>query len=115
MTTDVPRVQFSFRLGAREKERFSRAAEQCGVDPSAAARQLIELVVQRLDAGGDLIDAMHELKTTWGVPRRSELEARLDSLTKALATFKPPEDQRALVDKIAAVEEELENSKRKLA
>lgn len=108
MASDPARVQFSFRLGARTKERFSRAAEQAGVDPSAAARQLIELVVQRLEVGGDLIDALHELKTRWEVPKRSELEERLEALTSALATFRPPDDDRSLVDKIAAVEAELQ-------
>jgi hypothetical protein len=92
----------------RAKERFSRAAEQAGVDPSAAARQLIELVVQRIDSGGDLMDALHELKTTWDVPKKSKLETRLEALTSALATFQPPDDDRSLVDKIAAVEAELQ-------
>jgi hypothetical protein len=108
------RVQFSLRLSSRDKERFSAAAERCGLDPSAAARQLIELVVQRIDAGGDFIDALHELKTVWGVPKQSELEVRLEGLAKALASFRPPEDQSALVDKIEAVEREmLQHTKRR--
>lgn len=105
--SETRRTQFSFRLGAREKRRFSDAAEQCGMDPSSAARALVELVVQRLDAGGDFLDAIHELKSAWGVPRQSDLEMRLESLTKTLATFKPRGDQEALLDKIEEVEREL--------
>jgi hypothetical protein len=113
MPSDARRVQFSIRLRPEDKAAFSEAAERCGIDPSVAARQLIELVVQRLQSGGDLFDAIHELKSTWRVPRRSELEIRLDALTKALSTFKPADDQTALVDKIEAVEKELQERGRR--
>ncbi len=105
--SDNRRVQFSIRLSRRDKERFSAAAESCGLDPSAAARQLIELVVQRVDAGGDLIDALHELKSVWDVPKITDLERRLDAISAALANFEPPADPTALVDKIEAVEREM--------
>jgi hypothetical protein len=60
-----------------DKEAFNAAAERCGLDPSAAARALLELVVQRVEDGGDMIDALHELKTVWKVPRQAHIEQRL--------------------------------------
>lgn len=72
MASDSRRVQFSLRLRESDKLAFSTAAERCGMDPSVAARTLLELVVQRIDAGGDMIDALHELKTAWHVPRYVE-------------------------------------------
>ena len=38
---------------------------------SVAARQILELYVQRLRDGGDWIDALHELKSAWNVPKRA--------------------------------------------
>jgi hypothetical protein len=108
MPSGERRVPFSLRISAQAKAQFSAATERCGIDPSTAARQLLELVVQRLDAGGDFIDALHELKEVWGVPRKSEIELRLESLTRALASFSPPEDHAVLVNKIEAVERELQ-------
>ncbi|MBI3439796.1 MAG: hypothetical protein HY054_14310 [Proteobacteria bacterium] len=101
------RVQFSMRLRPQDKDTFSAAAEQCGIDPSVAARQLIELVVQRIELGGDLLDAIHELKTAWGVPRRSPIQNRLAALNRAVANFTPSNDLSSLEDKIEAIETEL--------
>lgn len=101
------RVQFGMRLRPHDKEVFSAAAERCGIDPSGAARQIIELVVQRLEAGGDLLDALHELKTAWGVPRKSPIELRLAALNRALVHFSSTQDPSALETKIEAVEQEL--------
>lgn len=70
MATDAGRVQLSVRLDADDKEFFAQATEACGIEPSVAARQLLELVVQRMRGGADYIDALHELKTLWKLPRR---------------------------------------------
>jgi hypothetical protein len=75
--SDGRRVQFSIRLKPEDKETFAEATERCGIDPSVAARQILELVVQRIEAGGDYLDAIHELKTVWRVPRQDDLERRL--------------------------------------
>ena len=77
MAVESRRVQFSVRLKPSDKEAFNAAAERCGLDPSAAARALLELVVQRVESGGDMLDALHEIKTAWRVPRQDEIEARL--------------------------------------
>jgi len=64
------RVQLSVRLDATDREFFSENTEACGLEPSVAARQLLELVVQRMRQGGDYVDALHELKTLWRLPQR---------------------------------------------
>lgn len=107
MASDNRRVQFSLRLRPEDKDAFAAATEKCGIDPSVAARQILELVVQRVAFGGDFLDALHELKSAWGVPRKSELELRLEALNRALANFTPSNDHAALVHKIEAVEREL--------
>lgn len=71
MAADANRVQLSVRLDVGDKEFFAAATEQCGLEPSVAARQLLELVVQRMRAGADYIDVLHELKTHWRLPRRT--------------------------------------------
>ena len=38
------------------------AAERSGMDPSFAARQLLELVLERVEAGGDMMDALYEVR-----------------------------------------------------
>jgi hypothetical protein len=65
MGADANRVQLSVRLDAGDKEYFSAATELCGLEASVAARQLLELIVQRMKRGGDFIDAVHELKSVW--------------------------------------------------
>lgn len=72
MGADTNRVQLSVRLDQGDKEFFTAATEECGLEASVAARQLLELVVQRMRAGADYLDALHELKTLWKVPSRAE-------------------------------------------
>jgi hypothetical protein len=69
MATETRTAQLSVRLYERDKAAFAVAAERCGMDASVAGRVLVEMVVQRLAQGGDFIDALHELKRTWGVPK----------------------------------------------
>lgn len=68
MATEARTAQFSVRLHERDKTLFTQGTERCGMDPSVAVRQIVELAVQRLEKGGDFIDALHELKRAWGVP-----------------------------------------------
>ena len=75
MATSARKAQLSIRLHESQKERFVEATESCGMDPSVAARQLVELVVQRVEAGGDFIDALYELKKAWEVPRSKDRAA----------------------------------------
>lgn len=62
MTAQTKRVQMSIRLQPEQKERFAEAAESCGMDPSVAARQLLELVIERVEHGGDMLDALYEIR-----------------------------------------------------
>lgn len=65
-------AHLSIRLNERDKATFVAAAERCKMDPSVGARQLIELVTQRLEnGGGDLLDVLYELKNTWPAPSDS--------------------------------------------
>ena len=67
---DTARVQITIRLRPDDKVFFAEETEDCGLEPSVAARQILELVIQRMRAGGDFLDALHELKSVWRVPRR---------------------------------------------
>ena len=73
--SDTTRVQITIRLRPEDKDFFAEETEHCGLEPSVAARQILELVIQRMRAGGDFVDALHELKNTWRVPRRRHNEA----------------------------------------
>lgn len=63
MASDAQRVQLSVRLKSEDKDFFAAEAEACGLEPSIAARQIIELVIRRMREGGDFVDALHLLKT----------------------------------------------------
>lgn len=65
MTKKAGRAALTLRLDQEDKVFFSEQAEQCGLEPSVAIRQIIELYCQRMRAGGDFIDALHELKSAW--------------------------------------------------
>lgn len=75
MASEPRRLQFSVRVSERDKNVFSAHVERCGMDPSVAVRTLVELAVQRLERGGDFIDALHELKKAWGVPNAANAKA----------------------------------------
>lgn len=62
------RIQMTVRLKVEDKDFFSVNTEACGIEASVAARQILELVIQRMRAGADYLDALHELKSTWRVP-----------------------------------------------
>lgn len=57
------RVQFSMRLDEATKHDFSAASQRAGLDPSAAARCLLELCVQRLEVEPDLLAVLHSFRT----------------------------------------------------
>ncbi len=62
MSQPVSRVQLTVRLNADDKAFFAEEATRCGLEPGVAARQILELYVQRMRDGGDFIDALHALK-----------------------------------------------------
>mgnify|MGYP006908377115 CR=1 FL=1 len=59
---DQIRQPITVRLKPEDKEIFARGAEECGLEPGTAARQLIELVIQRMKAQGDYVDALQIVK-----------------------------------------------------
>lgn len=63
MATDSSRVQMTVRLKSDDKDFFASMAEDCGLDASVAARQILELFVQRMRTGADYVDALHEVKS----------------------------------------------------
>lgn len=65
MPKQANRVALTVRLDADDKAFFSEEAERCGLEPSVAARQILELYVRRMRAGGDFVDALFELKSAW--------------------------------------------------
>ena len=62
MSRPQSRVQLTVRLNASDKDYFADQASRCGLEPGVAARQILELYVQRMRNGGDFIDALHDLK-----------------------------------------------------
>lgn len=63
MASDTSRVQMTVRLKSDDKDFFARMAEDCGLEASVAARQILELFVQRMRTGADYVDTLHEVKT----------------------------------------------------
>lgn len=94
------RVQLSVRLSESDKDYFGAQAEAAGLEPSVAIRQILELVIQRMRTGRDFLDAVHELKTAWGVPAQSEIDRRIAAAQKALSELNSRDDQVALLDTI---------------
>jgi hypothetical protein len=56
------RVPITVRLKEEDKALFAKGAEECGLEPGTAARQLIELVIQRMKTRGDYVDALQIVK-----------------------------------------------------
>ena len=49
----------------------------CGLIRARLRVRFWRLVVQRVENGGDMLDALHEIKTAWKVPRQNHLQNRL--------------------------------------
>lgn len=49
------RVPLTIRLRPDDKEFFTELAERSGLEPSIAARQVIELMIQRMRDDGDFV------------------------------------------------------------
>ena len=60
--SEPTRVPLTVRLRPDDKDFFTEAAEQSGLEPSIAARQVLEIVINRLRTGGDFVDAVHAMK-----------------------------------------------------
>ena len=58
MTKTANRQPLTVRLDPDSKRLFAEEAERCGLEPGVAARQILELYVQRLREGGDYIQTL---------------------------------------------------------
>lgn len=54
------RQPLTVRLDPESKKLFSEEAEKCGLEPGVAARQILELYVQRLRESGDYIQTLSD-------------------------------------------------------
>ena len=58
MSKTANKTPLTVRLDPESKRLFSEEAERCGLDAGVAARQILELYVQRLRDGGDYIQTL---------------------------------------------------------
>ena len=58
MSKTQNRQPLTVRLDPESKRLFSEEAEKCGLEPGVAARQILELYVQRLKESGDYIQTL---------------------------------------------------------
>ena len=61
MSKTANRQPLTVRLDPESKRLFSEEAEKCGLEPGVAARQILELYVQRLRESGDYIQTLADL------------------------------------------------------
>jgi len=57
-TKTANRQPLTVRLDPESKKLFAEEAEKCGLEPGVAARQILELYVQRLRESGDYIQTL---------------------------------------------------------
>lgn len=71
MATTKPanREPLTVRLDPDTKRLFSEQAEKCGLEPGVAARQILELYVQRLRESGDYIQTLADFSAALRAPR----------------------------------------------
>jgi len=68
--SDANRVPLTIRLKPEDKEIFVGAAEEAGVEPGIAARQVLELVIKRLREENDFLNALIDVKQAMRVAPR---------------------------------------------
>ena len=59
---NINREPVTVRLAPEDKAMFAAIAREAGLDAGTAGRQILELVLQRVRAGGDLIDVLAHLR-----------------------------------------------------
>jgi hypothetical protein len=60
MSKTANRQPLTVRLDPESKKLFAEEAEKCGLEPGVAARQILELYVQRLRESGDYIQTLSD-------------------------------------------------------
>jgi hypothetical protein len=68
-TKPANRQPLTVRLDPDSKRLFSEEAERCGLEPGVAARQILELYVQRLRESGDYIQTLADFSAALRAPR----------------------------------------------
>ena len=63
MAKTANRQPLTVRLDPESKRLFSEEAEKCGLEPGVAARQILELYVQRLKESGDYIQTLADFSS----------------------------------------------------
>jgi|GEM_PF-1314228 len=63
MSKTANRQPLTVRLDPESKRLFSEEAEKCGLEPGVAARQILELYVQRLRESGDYIQTLADFSS----------------------------------------------------
>jgi hypothetical protein len=63
ITKTTNRQPLTVRLDPDSKKLFSEEAEKCGLEPGVAARQILELYVQRLRESGDYIQTLADFSS----------------------------------------------------
>lgn len=97
----------SVRIPERDKAALVAAAAECGVEPSVAIRQVVDLMARRFEAGADFWDVMREMKAALQGPRPSEIERRIAAVQRALAEWKPADAQEGLLEQLDELERQL--------
>jgi len=69
VTKTANRLPLTVRLDPDSKRLFTEQAERCGLEPGVAARQILELYVQRLREGGDYIQTLADFSSALKTPR----------------------------------------------
>jgi hypothetical protein len=69
MTKTPNRQPLTVRLDPETKRLFSEQAEKCGLEAGVAARQILELYVQRLRESGDYIQTLSDFSQALRVQR----------------------------------------------
>ena len=62
---EANRVVLTVRMRPDAKDVFAQAAENSGLEPGTAARQVLELFAGRLKTDGDFLQALLEMKAAW--------------------------------------------------
>jgi hypothetical protein len=63
MSKTANKQPLTVRLDPESKRVFSEEAERCGLEPGVAARQILELYVQRLRESGDYIQTLADFSS----------------------------------------------------
>lgn len=111
--TNQATSHLSVRVPERDKAALVAASTACGVDASVAVRQVVELMARRFEAGADFWDVMAELKAALQPSHDSEIERRITAAQKVLADLVPANDQSSLLDRLAALEQQLAEAQAK--